>query len=93
VRGDEPAPSGDQRQLTRRFGVVDATEERHLQPIDLVAELGQHRNEERVGDQDGRQHAERRPDAQLRDEVKPEEGESRDGDRDGHAGEEDGTAR
>jgi hypothetical protein len=53
-----------------------------------VAELREHRDEQGVGDDHGRQDAERRADPQLRDEVEAEEREPGDGDRHGEPGEE-----
>ena len=69
------------------FRVVDRLEERNLQAIDLVAELRQHGDEQRVRDEDRRQDAERAADPELRDEVEAEERETGDGDRDGETGE------
>jgi hypothetical protein len=53
-----------------------------------VAEQREHGQEERVRDQHGRKHAECAADAELRDEVEPEEGETRHRDRDRQAREE-----
>ena len=58
-----------------------------FQPVDLVPELREHRDQERVRDQHRRQHAEGRADAELRDEVEAEEREAGHGDRDRQAGE------
>ena len=77
VRGHEPAPAGDERLLAGLLGVVDRADERHLQPVDLVAEQRQHRDQQRVRDQDRRQHAERAADPELRDEVEADEREAR----------------
>ena len=38
LRGDEPAPAGDERLLARRLRVVERRQERHLEPVDLVPE-------------------------------------------------------
>ena len=57
-----------------------------------MPEQAEHRDQERVRDQDGRQDAECRPDPELRHEVEPEEGETRDRDRNRQAGEEHGPA-
>ena len=53
-----------------------------LQPVDLVPELRQDGDQQRVRDQHRRQDAERRADPELRHEVEPEEREAGDGDRD-----------
>ena len=89
----EPAPARDRRPLPRRLGVVERAQERHLQPVDLVAELRQHGDQQRVRDEHRREDAERRADAELGDEVEPEEREP--GHRDGHrqTGEERRAAR
>ena len=91
VSGHEPAPARDQRLLSRCLGVVDRLQERHLQAVDLVPELGQHGDQQRVRDEHRRENAERAADAELRDEVEAEEREPRDGDRNGDAGEEHGA--
>ena len=88
----EPAPAGDERLLARRLRVVDRGQERNLQPVDLVAEEPQHRDEQRVREQHRGQHAERAPDPELGDEVEPEEGEPTHADRDRQAGEQHGPA-
>ena len=49
----------------------------------LCPELREHGDQERVRDEDGRQDAERAADTELRDEVEPEERETRYGDGDG----------
>ena len=68
-------------------------EERHLQAVDLVPELREHGDEQRVRDEHGREHAERRADSELCDEVEAEEREAGDRDRDGQAGEDRRSAR
>ena len=67
---------GDERLLAGLLRVVDRAQERHLEPVDLVAEERQHREQQRVRDQHGRQHAERAADPELRDEVEADEGEA-----------------
>ena len=67
-------------------------QERELEPVDLVAEQPQHRDQERVREEHGRQHAERAADPELRHEVEPEEREPADADRDREAREEHGAA-
>ena len=62
-------------------------QERHLQPVDLVAEQPQHREQQRVRDQHRRQHAEGAADPELRHEVETEEREAADRDGDRQAGE------
>ena len=65
----------------------------HLQPVDLVPELREHCDEQRVRDQHGGENAERRADAELRHEVEAEDGEAAHGDRDRQAGEQHRPAR
>ena len=93
VRGHEAAPAGDRSLLPRLLGVVEPAEEGHLPPVDLVPQLCQHRDQQRVRDRHGREDAERRADAELGDEVEAEEGQAGDRDRDRQAGEEHGAAR
>ena len=88
-----PSRTRHERLLARRLRVVDRPQERHLQPVDLVAELRQHRDQQRVRDQHGREHAEGAADAELRHEVEAEERETADGDCDGQAREQDGPPR
>jgi hypothetical protein len=57
-----------------------------------VPELREHRDQERVGDQDRRQHAQGRADAELRDEVEAEEREPSHGDGNRQACEQHGAA-
>ena len=85
VSRDEPAPAGDGSLLPALFRIVDRTQERHLQPVDLVPELREHRDQQRVRDQNGGEDAERRADAELRHEVEAEDGEAAHRDRDGQA--------
>ena len=82
VGGYELTPACDERVLARGLGVVDRLQERHFQAVDLVSELRQHGDEQRVRDQHGREDAERRADSELRDEVEAEEREA--GHRDRH---------
>ena len=92
VGGDEAAPAGHERLLTALLGVVDRLDERDLQPVDLVPELGENGQKQRVGDQHRGQNAESAPDPELRDEVEAEEREPAHRDRDGQAGKEHRTA-
>ena len=93
VRGHEPAPARDERLLARGLGIVDRLQERHLQAVDLVSELRQHGDEQRVRDQHGREDTERRTDSELRDEVEAEEREAGHGDRHRQTGEDHRPAR
>ena len=93
VRGHEPAVASDRGLVARRLGVVQRPQERHLQPVDLVPEERQYREQQRVGDQHGGEHAEGAADAELGDEVEAEEGEPRHRDGDGQSGEEHGATR
>ena len=93
MAGHEATPAGDERLLASGLGIVDRLQERHLEPVDLVAQEPQDREQQRVRDQDGREDAERAADPELRDEVEPEEREAGHGDRDREAGEEDGPPR
>ena len=77
---------------TALLGVVDRLDERDLQPVDLVPELGENGQKQRVGDQHRGQNAESAPDPELRDEVEAEEREPAHRDRDGQAGKEHRTA-
>ena len=92
VRGHETTPAGDQRVVPGGFGVVDRTQEGHLQPVDLVAEQRQHGEQERVRQQHRGQHAERAADSELGHEVEAEEGQPAHGDRDGQPREDHGAA-
>ena len=92
VGGDEPAPAGHERLLTALLGVVDRLDERDLQAVDLVPELGENGQKQRVGDQHRGQNAESAPDPELRDEVEAEEREPAHRDRDRQAGKEHRTA-
>ena len=92
VRGHEAAPAGDGRPLARRLGVVQRAHERDLQPVDLVAEERQHGRQQGVRDQHRGEHAEGAADAELGDEVEPDERQAGHRDRDREAGEEHGAA-
>ena len=85
VSRDEPAPAGDGSLLPTRFRIVERAQERDLQPVDLVPELREHCDQQRVRDQHGSENAERRADAELRHEVEAEDGEAAHGDRDRQA--------
>ena len=89
---DEPAPAGDERLLPALLGIVGRPDERHLQPVDLVPELGENGQKQRVGNQHRRENTESAADPELGDEVEAEEREPahRDGDR--RAGEQHRTA-
>ncbi len=91
MRGHEPAPARDEGLLAAFLGVVHRSQERHFQPIDLVAEQRQHGEEERVRDQHGRQDAESAAHPELRDEVEADEGQAADRDGDRETGEEHGS--
>ena len=90
--GHEPAPARDGRLLAARLGIVGRLGERHLQPVDLVPELGEHGQEEGVGNHHRGQNTESAADPELRDEVEAEEREPAHRDRDRQAGEEHRTA-
>ena len=92
VARDEAAPAGDERAVAAGLRVVDLRQERDLEPVDAVAEQRERGGQQRVGDQHGRQDAERAADAELRDEVEADERQAGDGDRHGQAGEQDRAA-
>ena len=90
--GHEAAPAREQRLLARLLRVVRLAKERNLEAVDPVAELREHRDQQRVGDHHRREDAESGADPQLGHEVEAEEGEPRDGDRDGQPCEENRAA-
>ena len=89
----EPAPAREQSPLACGFRVVDRAQERHLEPVDLVAEQREDGEQEGVRKQHRRQDAERAPDPELRHEVEAEEREPGHRDRDRQPGEQHRAAR
>ncbi len=87
VPRDEPPPPTGKALRPTCFGVVERTQERNLQAVDLVAEEREDGRQERARDQHGREDAEGAANTELRDEVEPEEGQPADRDGNRHAGE------